>query len=55
MVRARNTKQKPILGKEEDMNKDKRDVTDVKSTLNGEVFGVHAVVTFYEQNPVEQN
>ena len=37
------------------MNKDKNDVIDVKSTLNGKGFGVPAVVIYWEQSLEEQN
>ena len=43
MVLVKNTRLLGVLGKEEDMNKDKNDVIDVKFTLNGKGFGVLAV------------
>ena len=46
MVLVKNTRLLGVLGKGEDMNKDKNDVIDVKFTLNGKGFGVLAVVIY---------
>ena len=45
MVPVKNTKLQAILEKGDVMSKDKRDVIDVKFTLNGKVCGVHVVDT----------
>jgi len=43
---VKNTRHQVILMKEVDMNKVKKDVIDVRFTLNGRVYGAHAVVTY---------
>jgi hypothetical protein len=47
---VRNTRLLLIRGKEDDMNRVKKDATNVKFTWNGMVCGVHAVVISSEQN-----
>lgn len=46
LVIVENTELKAIVMKEADTNKDKKDVTNVRYSLNGKVCGVHAVDSY---------